>query len=444
MKYDLASEIKHLIVILLGSFLLGWLLDAIPTFLIIALGGYTAWNLRQLYRLQTWLKNIDPVDPPISHGLWGAVFDEIYQLQQRQLKYRARLKRVIKRFRDSTFALKDGFVMLDLEGNIEWWNPAAERLLGLITPSDINQLITNLVRNPAFKSYFDQRDYEKPLEIPAPHNDKLTLHYQITHFGKEERLIIVRDVTELRRLERMRSDFVANISHELSTPLTVVKGYLETMADHQQQLPSIWQRALEQMQQQTERMKMLLADLLVLTKLESAGRKTEPKAVDMKALITQVTEDLQPLLAERKQPLRLSCSASQQLLGYREELYSLISNLVSNASKYAPPESPIEVSWLDEAPGAILKVKDYGPGIADKDKPRLTERFYRADKSRNSATGGTGLGLAIVKHILIHHQAELEIDSALGKGASFNCHFPRQSLVPHNATQEEQLLGSAD
>lgn len=427
-KFDPATELRHLTILVIGSLTIGWLLDATGLIVILALGAYIFWNLRQLFRLYDWLKQPNPTDPPNSHGLWGEVFDEIYKLQQQHLKYRARLKRVIKRFRDSTFALKDGFVMLDGEGNIEWWNPAAERLLGFKSPTDVNQLITNLIRDPAFKKYFEKNDYEKPLELSAPINDKVTLQYQIALFGKQERLMIVRDITEMKKLEQMRTDFVANMSHELRTPLTVINGYLETLADNDEQMKPLWRRAITNMQQQTERLKLLVQDLLTLSKLETRTASAIPQPVDIEALLSGIHKDLKPMTDKKNQSLTVHAASDYQLLGSREELYSLVSNLVVNASKYSPPNTHIELKWYADATGACLAVADQGTGIDANDVPRLTERFYRVDKGRSADSGGTGLGLAIVKHILINHDAFLDIDSELGKGSTFTCKFPSQRL----------------
>ncbi len=428
MNFNPTTELRHLAILLLGSLFLGWLLNAVSLAVAITLGGYIFWNLRQLFRLYDWLKNTSPTDPPNSHGLWGAVFDEIYKLQQRQLKYRARLKRVIKRFRDSTYALKDGFVMLDREGNIEWWNPAAEKLLGLVSPADVNQLITNLIRDPSFKDYFEQDNYEKALELPAPINEKMTLQYQIAFFGKQERLIIVRDITELKKLEQVRTDFVANMSHELRTPLTVLNGYLETLSDNSDQMEPMWQRALASMRQQTERMKLLVKDLLILSKLETRTTAVNSGLVNVNALISRIHKDLKPMIDEKNQSLLIHSESDDQLLGNNEELYSLLSNLVVNASKYSPPNSRIEIKWVTNTTGGTLSVKDNGIGIDRKDIPRLTERFYRADKGRSGDSGGTGLGLAIAKHILINHDGRLEIESTLGSGSLFTCKFPFHRL----------------
>jgi two-component system phosphate regulon sensor histidine kinase PhoR len=427
-NYDPSSEIRQITIILVISLTFGLLTGTLAWTLVVSLSGYLIWNLRQLFRLYDWLKQEKLSDPPASHGLWGSTFDHIYQLQQRQLKYRARLKKVIKRFRDSTFALKDGFVMLDDQGNIDWWNPAAEKMLGLRSPIDSNQLITNLIRHPKFKGYFENENHERPLVIPSPLNNDIILEYQITRFGKQDQLIVVRDITELKQLEKVRTDFVANVSHELRTPLTVIDGYLETMSDNREMLAPPWHKPLDQMTEQTRRMSNLINDLLLLSRIESRDNQGRHTPVDMGATIHSIRNDLSSNLEEKQQTLEIILLSNKQLLGPKEQVYSLVSNLASNASKYSEQGAHIVISWLDTTTGAQLRVEDNGIGIPAMDIPRLTERFYRVDRGRAQAIKGTGLGLAIVKHILVNLDGTLEIESKVGIGSTFICNFPSHRL----------------
>jgi len=427
-NYDPSSEIRHIVIILVISLIIGLLIDALAWTLVASLSGYIIWNLRQLFRLYHWLKKDELSDPPDSHGLWGTTFDHIYKLQQGQLKYRARLKRVIKRFRDSTFALKEGFVMLDEHGNIDWWNPAAEKTLGLRAPLDSNQLITNLIRHPKFISYFESENHDRALEIPSPLNTDITLEFQITRFGKRDQLIVVRDITELKQLDNMRTDFVANVSHELRTPLTVIDGYLETMSDNIETLSPPWHKPVRQMSEQTRRMSTLINDLLLLSRIESRDSNIRHTPVDVGSIINGIRSDLSTLLSDKQQRLSVELPSNKQLLGSKEQTYSLISNLISNASKYSGEGASIKVTWQDSSEGAQLSVEDNGIGIAPVDIPRLTERFYRVDRGRAQAIKGTGLGLAIVKHALINLDGTLDIQSKVGAGSTFSCHFPEHRL----------------
>jgi len=427
-NYDPASEIRHIAIILIISLIVGFAIDALAWTLVISLSGYIIWNLRQLFRLYHWLKKDELSDPPDSHGLWGTTFDHIYKLQQGQLKYRARLKRVIKRFRDSTFALKEGFVMLDEHGNIDWWNPAAEKTLGLRAPLDSNQLITNLIRHPKFISYFESENHDHALEIPSPLNNNITLEFQITRFGKQDHLIVVRDITELKQLDKIRTDFVANVSHELRTPLTVIDGYLETMTDNIETLSPPWHKPVQQMSEQTRRMSSLVNDLLLLSRIESRDSNIRHTPIDVGAIIDEIRADLSTLLNEKQQNLSIQLPSNKQLLGPREQAYSLISNLITNASKYSGESASIKVIWQDDAEGTQLSIEDNGIGISPVDIPRLTERFYRVDRGRAQVIKGTGLGLAIVKHVLINLDGSLDIQSKVGVGSTFSCHFPEQRL----------------
>ena len=432
MNYDPASEIRQILFILVASLIVGLTVGELAWTLVLSFSGYIIWNLRQLFRLYDWLKKDELTDPPDSHGLWGSTFDHIYKLQKGQLKYRARLKKVIKRFRDSTFALKDGFVMLDEHGNIDWWNPAAEKILGLRAPFDSHQLITNLVRHPKFIRYFESDNHDHTLEIPSPLNNDITIEIQITRFGKQDHLIVVRDVTELKQLDSMRTDFVANVSHELRTPLTVIDGYLETMADNIDMLNPAWHKPIHQMSEQTRRMSTLINDLLLLSRIESRDTNTRHSATDIGVTLSAIHSDLTSILAAKQQNLIIELTSKKRLLGPKEQAYSLISNLITNASKYSHQGSDIKVLWQDTAAGAQLRIEDNGIGIAPTDIPRLTERFYRVDRGRAQAIKGTGLGLAIVKHVLINLDGSLDIQSKVGAGSVFSCHFPTHRLQEQN------------
>ena len=357
------------------------------------------------------------------------MFDSIYHLQRRDQKVRGRLQAVIDRVQESTAALKDAVIMLDRDGNLEWWNIAAEKLLGLKTPQDSGQQITNLVRDPRFIEYFENHNYNEPLELPSPVSDRLRLQFHITQYGNREHLMLVRDITRLFQLEQMRKDFVANVSHELRTPLTVISGYLETLLDNVEDVNPRWLRALQQMQQQGGRMQNLLNDLLLLAKLEATDYPSDNQPVAVDLLLLSIKNDAQALSGERHHRISLEADPHLKLKGSETELRSAFSNLVFNAVKYTPDEGSIQIRWWGDEQGAHLSVQDSGLGIEAKHLPRLTERFYRVDSSRASNTGGTGLGLAIVKHVLLRHRARLDITSTLGKGSTFTCHFPTLQVV---------------
>ncbi len=439
MNFNPTSEIRYLWLFLFFSIIIGWLLGSIAWVLVFTLSCYIGWNLHQLFRLYKWLKNPNPTDPPSSSWLWGAVFDDIYALQQRQFKYRVRLKKVIKRFRDSTYALADGFVMLDHGGILDWWNPAAEILLGFRASTDSGQLITNLIRCPQFKTYFYKGSYNKPLEINSPINSLIILECQVTRFGKKDILIIIRDITEIKHLEQVRTDFIGNISHELRTPLTVISGYLETMEANSDNIPPLWIKAIKNTQIQTERLKNLVGDLLILSKIESQLCNAQQAPINIPELLQEIKNDLESLIQNKQHIVNITIDSKYLLIGNRDDIYSLVTNLLVNACYYSPKGSHIQASWASDKTGGYLSIADNGQGIDPMEVPRITERFYRVESHRSRDSGGTGLGLAIVKHLLINHDGNLKIESKLNVGSTFICEFPLQRLKrPNNLLNNEE------
>ncbi|WP_296246547.1 phosphate regulon sensor histidine kinase PhoR [Pseudomonas sp. UBA4194] len=431
MKRDwYATLVRHLLLLVGGCLLVGLITGHYGWCLAAGLGLYLAWTLKQLLRLHRWLaEHTADQPPPDGYGLWGEVFDSIYHMQRRDQRARGRLQAVIDRVQESTAALRDAVIMLDADGNLEWWNRAAETLLGLKTPQDSGQPVTNFVRHPRFKEYFEQENYAEPLEISSPVNDRLRVQFLITRYGNNEHLMLVRDVTRIHQLEQMRKDFVANVSHELRTPLTVITGYLETLLDNVEDVNPRWTRALQQMDQQGARMQTLLNDLLLLAKLEATDYPSDNHPVAITALLQSIRNDAQALSGQRDQSISLDIEDDVLLKGSEAELRSAFSNLIFNAVKYTPAQGNIRIRWWADAQGAHLRVQDSGIGIEAKHLPRLTERFYRVDSSRASNTGGTGLGLAIVKHVLLRHRGTLEISSVPGHGSTFTCHFAAVQVV---------------
>ena len=394
--------------------------------------GLLIWGGIQIRRfnvLRQWLLGDTSLEPPELPGAWGEVLDALARIQKRTQAREASLRRVISRFQQSSAALPDAVIIIDRNNNLEWWNLSAERLLGLRQDSDRGKPLLNLVRDPLFVDYYRKGHYQEPLELPSPLGDDIRLQYQISLFGNDDRLLVARDITRLTRLEQTRQQFVANASHELRTPLTVIRGYLETFLD--QDLPKPLIRGLSQMQQQARRMENLVQDLLLLSRLEATSQQaTTLKPVLIQSLINHIHEDAVTLSAERNHQFELQIDPRHDLLGLPAELQSALSNLVFNAVRYTPAEGRILIRWWTDSLGGHFSVTDSGIGIEARHIPHLTERFYRVDDSRSSASGGTGLGLAIVKHVLMRLGARLEIESTPGKGSCFSCHFPAQLVVP--------------
>ena len=430
MQHNWSRYLRLIITALAGTTLVGFYFGEPLYGLLIGLVAYLWWTLVQARRLYQWLGNPSASDEaPQSIGLWGDIFDNLHKLNQNHLMTQDRLRARINRVQESTNAMRDGVIMTDARGAMEWWNGSAEYLLGFRRSTDQGQYIHNLIRNPAFKAYFDTRDYREPLEINSPAKPHIHLQIQISLFGDDDRLIVAKDVTRLYQLEQMRRDFVGNVSHEMRTPLTVISGYLETLVDHGDELPAKWRRAINTMAAQASRMEALITDLILLSRIETGEHTVDDTLTDVDALLNQICHDARALSGDKGHQITVQISDHRLLQGDESQLRSAFSNLVFNAVKYTPAGGAITVAWSTNRDGAHLSVKDTGIGIDPIHIPRLTERFYRADPSRHKDTGGTGLGLAIVKHVLINHDGNLEIRSKVGEGSEFICHFPRERLV---------------
>lgn len=422
MYRGLRTEIQRITLFTSFCVLIGWMVGAVLWCLIIGSTLYGIFLLRQMQRFYVWLSRHSDRPPPSSSGIWGDIFDAIYRMRKQQAAQQQHLQQQLTRMQDSTAALKDGTVLLDNRGQIEFWNASAEKLLGLRHDTDKQQLLTNLLRDPQFVAYFQQEQYAEPLTLHSPVNSEGFLEIQINVFGDNEKLLVVRDVTRLQKLEKIRSDFVGNVSHELRTPLTVLKGYLETLEDQGDNIPAQWHKAIGHMQQQTARMQSLVDDLMLLSKLEARDTDTQQKlAVDLATLAENLRDDAQRISPQHNIVLE---GKTLHVLGKKNELHSAFSNLVTNALRYSPEDSTVRLQWGIDDGGVFFSVSDNGPGIAAAHIPRLTERFYRIDSGRGRADGGTGLGLAIVKHALARHDGHLEIASTPGKGSTFTCRFP--------------------
>lgn len=420
---DWKSELYRLLLWLGCALLIGWLFDVAAWALAAAAVAYCARSIYQLHVLQQWVTHRSSSEPPEASGLWGVVLDGLYRLQQKERRERVRLRALISYLRESFMSLPYGAVMIDAENNIEWSNKAAETLLGLRFPEDTGQQMLNLVRAPEFIAYFEAEEYSRPLELASPYRGGTQLQIHITFFGKRSRLLFVRDVTQTFRLEQMRKDFVANVSHELRTPLTVINGYLETFSDSLGEGNPRWRRALDQMLTQSRRMQTLINDLLLLSRLETLPQSSEQDTVSVRPLLEMIREEALASVGGKRE-ISIECDDSIALVGYRAELHSAIANIVFNAARYTEEGGSIALRWYADRERAYLQVEDNGIGIESEHIPRLTERFYRVDKSRSMDTGGTGLGLAIVKHVLIRHGAQLNITSNPGVGSCFTCAFP--------------------
>lgn len=429
------SELNRLCILLFTAAVVGYVVGHVSFVMLVSLCLYYFFNLYQLRRFNQWLSrdsSENDSEPPESFGLWGDIFDGIYRLQRQERRSSNYLSKIIDKAQESSAALEMAVVMINKQGNLDWWNLASEKLLGFRFPQDKNQAVTNLIRDPSFSEYFHSENYDETLKMEAPGEKNKTLEFQIALFGEHERLMLVRDITQLHRLESMRKDFVGNVSHELGTPITVIKGYLETIQDNIDALDPKWHKPIQQMQQQSVRMENIVRDLLILSSLETKGFTKAQDKINLQQLFSEIESDTQQMFKDKAHTFDIRCEPDLVITGKRSELYSAISNLVVNAAKYTSSGGKINLSAYPSGNSFAIDVKDNGLGIEKHHIPRLTERFYRIDGSRSSETGGTGLGLAIVKHILARHEAELEIESTYGVGSRFICRLPmeRVSMEP--------------
>lgn len=397
-----------------------------------ALALYLANVLRKLYLLDRLLRGRRPVPLFATRGFWPEVFADVEKLRAKARNRKKKYHRVLREVRESTGALRDGGVILNADNEIVWFNPAASRLLGLDMRTDIGQRIDNLIRHPELVRHLAEPGGEG-VTIPSPRDSAAWLSVQLIPYGRDQRIAIARDVTREVRLERMRRDFVANASHELRSPLTVIGGYLDTLAE-EPNLPADWQAPISEMLRQTERMTRILHDLIELTRLESAEGGARHDVVDFGAILRRIRDEFAARGAPPAVGVHIDTDAA--LLGDESEIYSIAQNLISNALRFTAPDGGVDAYWRIDGGEAIFDVVDTGIGIPEEQLPRITERFYRVDPGRSRASGGTGLGLAIVKHALQRHEATLEIASVEGEGSRFSCRFPAERVAYRGGSAE--------
>jgi len=395
---------------------------------VLALGALLVVHTYYVGLLGAWIDNPRLEDIPTGWGAWARVFAGLYRARRTSERDRQRLLDNEERFRRTVSALPEGVVLVDPALQIEWCNPTAERHLGIALLADQGLRLTNLVRDPTFVDYLTSRSYAQPLNFRPLAKPSLVLEVMVVEFEPARSMVITRDITESERVDSMRRDFVANVSHEMRTPLTVIGGFVETLLDSDPPLDDIRRHHVSLMQEQATRMMRLIEDLLLLSSLESDQRPRVDDVVDAVALTRELGDEARALSKGRHQVVVEPSIVAVR--GSRDELRSAFGNLVSNAIRYTPPGGTITLRWRRGPQGAAFEVEDTGIGVAAEHLTRLTERFYRVDKSRSRDTGGTGLGLAIVKHVLLRHQGGLEIRSTPGSGSTFSAWLPTGRVAP--------------
>ena len=419
--------LRLLAVLAIGA-TIGWFSGSIWLGVTGALALYLAWNLWQLRELHFWLQHRSVADPPDAMGLWGDVVAQVVRLHRRKRFHKERLTRLFRELRRSTAAMPDGVVMLDPQGEIVWFNRKAGEMLDLSRRVDLGLRIDNLVRNPDFVTYLHAGQYSLPVIVRIDTPVERHVAFQIISYGEDQRLLMLRDVTREVRLEQMRKDFVANASHELRSPLTVVAGYLETFGAD----PGMGELAapIAEMRRQTDRMTRIIEDLLELSRFEANDGPIKGQPIDVAAMAAMLRKDVIARPTHPRQ-VEVQIESAAELIGDEAMVQSAFSNLVDNAAKYTPTDGAVFIRWWSDGEGGHFSVRDTGLGIPAEHLPRLTERFYRVDPGRSRETGGSGLGLAIVKHALHRHGARLEIESIEGRGSTFTCHFPLERVLEH-------------
>jgi len=419
-----------------------WLISgATAALLVFSIGLllYLASHILWLHKLHLWFKNPVLKEIPEGSGAWEDVFVALLQYERNNLSNQAQLSSALERFNLTANAIPDGLVILSPSNEIEWCTLNAEKQLGLDLESDKNLPIVNLLRDSHFIAYLYGEAYDEPFKLKSWRNPDVILEIQLIPFANQQKLLICRDMTQLEKVDVMRRDFIANVSHELRTPLTVVGGFLETLSDMEGAVPDALKTYFGMMQEQTGRMRRIIEDLLTLSTIESSSDAPDDIEIDMSHLLKALQNDalgLSQSLYKTKHKIHLDVDSTLNLSGAQEELHSAFSNLISNAIRYTPKGGEIFITWslINEQP--VFSVRDTGIGIEQQHIDRLTERFYRVDRGRSRETGGTGLGLSIVKHILIRHQAKLEISSEIGVGSTFNVVFPKARIMHKQVTMQ--------
>ena len=411
--------------------LCGLLFGSISVCLVIALFAYLYWYSRRLTRLIDWLEK--KAERPVGEdsGAISEIIDEIEDLRE-HYRYRGdKLSGYIKQFQQATNALPDAVVVLGENDTIEGANRRATEYLNISWPQDNGQRIVNLIRHPDLNAFIKNtraNTEEKSLELALPFSEQRQLEFRLAPFSESQRLLIARDITNIHRAKEMRKDFIANASHELRSPLTVISGYLESF-DDESESPPRWLPIVRQMRNQTRRMQRLIEDLLQLSALESSASHHNDEEIRVPEVLATIQKEAEVMSGNEGHIFFLEVDEDLFLKGKQQELYSAFSNLVFNAVQHTPGGGTIRIRWYKDESGAQMQVKDSGKGIPEEHISRLTERFYRVDRSRSRQAGGTGLGLAIVKHVLARHKAKLEIESTLGEGSIFTCSFPNDVII---------------
>jgi two-component system phosphate regulon sensor histidine kinase PhoR len=412
-----------LLLFLAAGTIVGWLYGRPVTGALVASLLALVWQVRQLILFDKALQTGDFDTIRFGDGIWQQLFSRFAYERDRGTRYKKDYRLLLREIRKSTNAMPDGAVIINDANEIVFCNRAAKHIAGLKRKKDRGQRVDNILRDPKLTALLHEEGSKRTIDIPSPMIANAWINCRLVPYGADQKLLLLRDVTERMLLNKMRRDFVANASHELRSPLTVIAGYLDAMADGEN-IGSEWRGPLLQMRDQASRMTRIIGELLELSRLEGASKASSDEIIDVLSLMSAARDacDGQP-------DVTLAPDSEAGLIGDADEIESVIANLLSNALRHTPPDGQVTLGWRADADGADLYVADTGEGIAEEHIARLTERFFRVDRGRARTDGGVGLGLAIVKHILGRHDAELIVKSEPGEGSEFCCRFPPGRLV---------------
>ncbi len=421
MRLGMQNEIWRIIAISLFSLIFGISLE--QPLMALLVGGvlYIFWVSRTISRLFKWVDIGMRGVPPDMDGVWGEFADTLNRQRRRHRGTQEKMRRAINRAKRVTEAVDDAVIVLRRDRTIDWWNSAGKKLLGLRS-SDRGVAITNLIRDPNFVAYINSEQFEPSSGLPSLRHNGRLLEFSAVLFGDSEIVVVISDITQINELEKVRKEFVGNISHELRTPLTVMRGYVETLSDLKGN-SAMANKAYQEMSNQIDRMKDLADDIILLSKLES-DRQLPQQPINLHKLLSEILLEAEQI-SGGKHRLTLEGESEIEIKADTKLVRSALGNIVFNAVLHNPQGADISIAISETSQQIEVAIKDTGVGIDPDEIPRLTERFYRGDSSRNSKTGGSGLGLAIVKHALTKCGATLEIKSRLGQGALFICIFPK-------------------
>lgn len=384
---------------------------------------HTYW----LYQLDLWLDNPTIKNLPNGSGIWNKIFSKIYRTETKQKKTKQELFEVLDLFKSGAGAMLDGVVAVNKNNEILWSNKTAQRMLNIIPKNDYNRPIFYIYRNTYFKAYIENENYEDTLKI----NNQTSmppLEIKVAYFGSKQRIIVFRDITKETEIQNMRKEFVSNFSHEIKTPLTVLIGFIETLAEMKSSKSVSEKKIISMMSGQANRMNILIEDLLLLSHIESNQHVNRSEKINIAKLIRDIKKNVIEVKGNGHK-FDFSIDSKLDLYGARQEIESAFNNLITNAIRYTPSKGQISIRWnlINTLP--IFEVVDNGIGIPEKNIKRISERFYRVDPNRSRETGGTGLGLAIVKNVVNQHQGEMKINSDIGLGSSFKLIFPADRAI---------------